>query len=141
MYAGFNGLISAQGDFAIVMTGTAYGQVKLTVDGRLSAPEATQLAPWDDVVEVSLVMRNGQARISAGMGVVVPDLPPISVAGPGPYRVRVHARGRDRALAVTSHSEPADPVEEHLVITWPGAKAPEVRYKLTDACGAAIRAR
>lgn len=148
MYVGFNGLISAQKSVAIVLTGTAFGQIRLTAECLLSEPTAVDLAPWDEVVEVSLVFENGTARILAGMGTVVPGLPLLSAAGQGPYRVRVHARGRDRAAAATRpggygqvppRPGACAPVEEHLVITWPATRAPEVCYKLTDAYGAAIR--
>lgn len=138
MYVGFNGLICAQGSVGIVLTGTSFGRIRLTAEGRTSPPAEVDLASWDDVVEVSLAFVNGSARILAGMGTVVPGLPLLSVAGQGPYRVRVHARGRDLAAA---SPHPAEPVEEHLVIAWPAATAAEVRYKLSDAYGAAIRAR
>ncbi|MBV9445862.1 MAG: hypothetical protein JO345_08205 [Streptosporangiaceae bacterium] len=137
MYVGFNGLVSAQGGVAIVLTGTSSGQIRLTAESRLSAPQAVDLAPWDEVVEVSLVFENGTARILAGMGTVVPGLPLLSAAGRGPYRVRVHARGRDRAM---TEGAGQDPTEEHLVIAWPAAQAPETCHKLSDAYGAAIRA-
>ncbi len=151
MYTGFNGLISAQGGVAIVLTGTSSGRIRLTAEGLLSAPAVLDVASWDDVVEVSLAFENGAARILAGMGTAVPGLPLLSAAGQGAYRVRVHARGRDRAAAgirtagrgpgqPPGDRGPGDPVEEHLVIAWPAARAPEVRYKLTDAYGAAIRA-
>jgi hypothetical protein len=141
MYTGFNGLISAQGSAAIVLTGTSFGQIRLTAESRLSAPADVDLAPWDDVVEVSLVFENGAARILAGTGTVVPGLPLLSAAGQGPYRVRVHARGRDRAAAATRPAGCDDPVEEHLVIAWPAAQAAEARYKLTDVYGRSVRAR
>ncbi len=138
MYAGFNGLISAQGGIAIVLTGTAYGQIRLTAQASPRAPETVDLASWDDVVEVSLLFENGTAKILAGTGTVVPGLPLLSAAGQGPYRVRVHARGRDEAAAA-SPGQLDNPLEEHLVIAWPAVPAPELRYKLTDAYGAAIR--
>jgi hypothetical protein len=139
MYVGFNGLIRAQGGIAIVLTGTSYGQIRLTAQARLTAPEAVDLASWDEVVEVSLLFENGTAKILAGTGTVVPGLPLLSAAGQGPYRVRAHARGRDLARAADSQDEHRDPVEEHLVISWPAVPAPEEHYKLTDAYGAAIR--
>lgn len=139
MYVGFNGLISAQGGVAIVATGTSFGRIRLTAEGRLSAPAGVDLAQWDEVVEVSLVFENGTAQILAGVGTVVPGLPLLSAAGQGPYRVRVHARGRDRAAAATRRGERSDPMEEHLVVAWPATPAPEVCYKLTDAYGAVVR--
>jgi hypothetical protein len=143
MYVGFNGLISAQGSVGIVLTGTSFGRIRLTAEARLSPPADVDLASWDEVVEVSLAFGNGAARILAGMGTIVSGLPLLSAAGQGSYRVRVHARGRDLAAASPHRAEPAppaEPVEAHLVIAWPAAASPEVRYKLSDAYGAAIRA-
>ncbi len=37
MYVGFNGLISAQKSVAIVLTGTAFGQIRLTAECLLRA--------------------------------------------------------------------------------------------------------
>jgi hypothetical protein len=53
MYVGFNGLISAHEFIAIIMTGTENGHVSITADWRETEPPL-DLAPWDDVVEVSM---------------------------------------------------------------------------------------
>jgi hypothetical protein len=65
------------------------------------------------------------------------SLPPFSAAGPGPHRVRVHARGRDagqQALLVDG-----DPVEEHLIQIWSAPVAPTLAIKLTDDYGKTMR--
>jgi hypothetical protein len=134
MYAGFNGLISAREYMAVIMTGTESGPVSVTADWQETQPPL-DLDPWDDVVEVSMVFDEEPAVLYSveGTGTLMPQLPP------GSYRVRVHARGRDRARALLTVWDP--PVEEHLIQAWPAPVEPEVRHKLTDQYGATIRAR
>jgi len=59
-------------------------------------------------------------------------VPPLATA-PGSYRVRVHARGRDRAHAAGPVVD--EPLEQHLIQIWPAAVgAPQV-LKATDEFG------
>lgn len=143
MYAGGTGLVSAHGAVAIILTGTEHGRIRLTVDARAAdpGPPGAGQVSWTDVVEVSLVFANGLARVTADAGTPVPGLPPLCAAGPGPYRVRVHARGRDRARRAAGLGQPQDLLEEHLIIAWPAAERPEMSYRLTDSYGAKIRAQ
>jgi hypothetical protein len=135
MYVGFNGLISAHEFIAVIMTGTENGHVSITADWRETEP-LLDLAPWDDVVEVSMTF-DEEPGCLAGMnetdGRDIPDLPA------GTYRVRVHARGRDRGWKLSL--VPDEPVEGHLLQAWPAPAGPEVLHKLTDQYGAMIRAR
>ena len=52
-YRGFNGLVSAHGSVAVVLTGTPAGLVRLTIE-PLGSESELRAADWDDVVEVSL---------------------------------------------------------------------------------------
>ena len=73
----------------------------LTVESRPNEPEDIDLAPWDEVSEISL------ALVGSELGVYTdthedeeapdPGFPDFTTLGTGPYRVRVHARGRDAA--------------------------------------------
>ncbi|WP_405668955.1 hypothetical protein OG379_40355 (plasmid) [Streptomyces sp. NBC_01166] len=147
-YTGFNGLIASlnapgglavAGQFAVIMTGTETGGVFVTVDVRREPPADVDVSRWDDVVEVSLSLPGDQPIITAdGPDTGLPDL---TEAQPGPFRVRVHARGRDAGYErVMVYSDEA-PVEEHLVIIWPATTAPEITHKLTDQVGKEIRCR
>ena len=67
-----------------------------------------------------------------------PDIPPLTEHGPGRYRVRVHATGRDRKfdLAVS------EAVERYLIQVWPVAQPDgDTILKHTDAYGAMMRDR
>lgn len=135
MYDWSNGLVSAQGHIAIIMTGTETGLVSVTADWRQDAPPL-DLDDWEEVVEVSLLFDEEPAFLAGCQketdGRDIPGL------APGSYRVRVHARGRDRGdeLRIVTDA----PVEEHLIQAWPAPPAAEVRHKLTDAYGARLRA-
>ncbi|MFB7620570.1 hypothetical protein [Kitasatospora sp. NPDC056181] len=137
MYEGFNGVVSTRGDsFAIIMTGTEFGPVQLRYEPHGQAPPLT-LDEWDDVVEVSMRL-DTDTRIHGP----IPDdrvagLPPVSHQGPGPYRIRVHTRGRDAARALGDIFGP--PAEHHLIQTWPAPQAPETCHKLTDQYGRCYR--
>ncbi len=134
MYRDFNGLVSAQGAFAIIMTGTEQGPVRLDVELLEDEPPASE-AGWDDIVEVSLDFEDEGAFTSEAeqRNRQLPFLPE------GACRLRVHARGRDIAWELGAVR--GDPIEEHLIQVWPAPSAPEVSYKLTDAYGASIRGR
>jgi len=149
-YTGFNGLVAAitgagrlakpgeLGEWAVVMTGTEMGYVRVTADVRDTAPEQLDLDGWDDVAEVSLALTGERAGVVTDSDADELDkLPEFTAVGPGPYRVRVHARGRDegnRALRVSG-----EPVEEHLIVMWRAPYSPEVVHKATDAYGAELR--
>lgn len=143
MYTGGNGLISIRGDdnFAVVLTGTSFGNITVGLE-LLDQSLALDLSSWDEVVEVS--MRFGTTR--GGLngtdapGDPIRRLPKISSRGPGVYRIRVHARGRDLGQARGDNF--GDPVEEFLLQAWPSRELEsEERHKLTDRYGLAVRNR
>lgn len=134
-YKDFNGLVNAQGYFAIVMTGTEFGNVSLSVQVRADEPPL-ELSDWSEVVDVSLIFEEESGVVFGPNGNDTQELPRLPS---GACRIRVHARGRDRGYAATSVG--GAPVEEHLIIAWPAPEAPEVQHKLVDNYGVSIRAR
>lgn len=116
-----NGLILAQRGTAVILTGIHTGHVAVSVEVRDSPPQEVDLQGWDEVAEVALEAVSGRVRVRAMM-VDSPDLPVFTQAGPGHYRVRVHARGRDTAIDLVAH----EPVEDFLIVVWPGAPSPDV---------------
>jgi hypothetical protein len=146
-YTGSNGLVgvldeqgqpSDIGEFAIVLTGTDSGDVKVTVDVLTQAPPEADTEHWDEVVEASLYLTGDSPRLTtveSGLGIL-----DFSGAQPGPYRVRVHARGRDDGHRVKYVSaRDGETPEEHLIQVWAAAPAPPRILKLSDACGKIIR--
>ncbi len=91
------------------------------------------LVAWDEVAEISFTTRGGNARVtSAGLAYRDPGpLPVVTPHGPGAYRARVHARGRDRHYDGAAEQ----PYEDYLIVTWPAPAAGEQIFKETDDCG------
>jgi hypothetical protein len=141
-YGGGNGLVwvNEEGDGAIVMTGMIDGELTVAVD-LLDSEPATDLAAWDDVVEVTMTVPDTAMWIrgpeSTEGEIALPEAP----AGQGSFRVRVHVRGRDQSRE-EQYSEARDgSAEEHLILIWSAPPAPEIGWKLTDEVGAEVRAR
>lgn len=70
-------------------------------------------------MEVSAHAPTGGLRVESLEQGPVDGLAPLSPAGPGWYRLRVHARGRDTLPDKTG----PEPVEDYLVMTWPAPRA------------------
>jgi hypothetical protein len=129
-----NGLISPRPGIAVVHTGTHTGPVRFTVQARANLPLSTDLDEWDEVVEVSLTAQGGEVLLEEWGSPTRDDLGNLVTAGPGSYRLRIHARGRDEAYALVI--VPEEPLEEHLLITWPAPVGEEIILKQTDQYGA-----
>lgn len=129
-----NGLVSAAGGVIEVATGIHTGNVRVTVETHSQRPGP---APdWEEIVEMP-------CHSSAGEVLVTPmtddpaDLPSLASRGPGQYRLRVHALGRDTAVDESTD----DNVESYLIQSWPAAHQDALLVKATDAYGAQVRAQ
>ncbi|MER6766724.1 MULTISPECIES: hypothetical protein [Amycolatopsis] len=103
-----------------------------------------------DVPELGAAYANGLVGVDSG-GVAeegfllvhnMMDGPPqeldeIAYVGPGTYRVRVHARGRD----IAPHSRADTPNEHYLISVWPAPETSPTVHKQTDRFGHEVRAR
>ncbi|MEU8802881.1 hypothetical protein [Spirillospora sp. NPDC048819] len=118
---------------ATVHTGIAGGYVAVATEAHDQAPPV-QADVWEEVAEVTVQVPESDLVVATldGDG---PDLPPLNTAGPGPCRVRVHARGRDTAIDAVM----TEPVEHYLLQCWPAPAAPEAIHKQTDNYGAELR--
>ncbi|MEU4490194.1 hypothetical protein AB0H94_35885 [Streptomyces purpurascens] len=129
------GLVSADGGAIEVTTGIHTGDVHVTVESYAERPDP---APgWEEIAEIS-------CRSSSGELLVTPftddpaDLPSLASQGPGSYRLRVHACGRDRAVDQATVDEV---VETYLIQSWPAAHEDALLVKATDTYGAQVRAQ
>ncbi len=70
-----------------------------------------------------------------------PGLPNLCGSGPGTYRLRVHARGRDSHPSEIVDEVPAgaEPAEQYLLVTWPADAAPASVHQTRDQFGQAYR--
>lgn len=131
-----NGLIFSQPGGAVVLVGASSGDVNVEVEVRDRPPSRLVVDGWDEVIDHSVTTLTGDMHVRALMD-DPPDLPVLTPAGPGSYRVRVHARGRD--IAPDGVAE--EPVEDYLLIVWPAPPEPDTVHKQTDNFGAEWRSQ
>lgn len=130
-----NGLVGSEPGIAIIFTGASSGHVTVTIEARLAAPEGVDLAGWDEVIDHSFHATGGHLRVTVFEG-GQPGMPPLTVAGPGVYRIRVHARGRDTAPDAVAFT----PIENYLIVAWPEPFSADTAHQTQDAYGAQLRA-
>ena len=130
------GLVDGGRDCVVVHTGIHTGAVTVTVE-TLDAPPPAVDRNWEEVAEVTLHASRGRVRIGTVLGTGVPDAlsDVLTPGGPGDYRVRVHARGRDTDIDGTALT----PFEDYAIQLWPAPPAPETVYKATDRYGTELR--
>ncbi|MBC6468311.1 hypothetical protein [Actinomadura alba] len=135
-----NGLVTAQPGIAVVSTGIDSGNVAVTVQIRnqaAPAPTSAEQEEWEEIVEVTLAAFDAGEVTVCGLMSDLPDLPELTPGGPGRYRFRIYARGRDTAVDLVA----TEPVEDYLIMSWPTQHDdPEIIYRQTDDYGASQRA-
>ncbi|WP_406368229.1 hypothetical protein OG788_46835 [Streptomyces sp. NBC_00647] len=129
-----NGLVSAVGGAIEVATGIHTGNVRVTVE--LYSQQPGPIAGWEEIAEMPCHSPSGEVLVTPMMEDLA-DLPSLASQGPGRYRLRVHALGRDTAVDDTTD----DIVESYLIQSWPAAHQDALLVKATDAYGAQVRAR
>ncbi|MEU9575436.1 hypothetical protein AB0D62_37545 [Streptomyces massasporeus] len=133
--ASHTGLVSADGGAIEVATGIGTGDVHVTVEQHLQRPDPAQ--GWEEIAEISCNSPSGELLVTFSMDDPA-DLPALAYQGSGSYRLRVHARGRDRAVDQTTLDEA---VESYLIQCWPAAHEDALLVQATDAYGAQVRAQ
>lgn len=129
-----NGLIAVEEDGAGILTGLTVGPVEVAVTTHASEPPLHG-GDWDEVVETSFISTTGSALVTSWEDGEAEDLPDLAPNGPGSYRVRVHARGRDEGRAKDSLGPDDDPVEVYLLQVWTAPAAEERIIRQTDQVG------
>ncbi|WP_306314220.1 hypothetical protein [Streptomyces hydrogenans] len=122
--AGNNGLAADGTNHAVVIAGISAGPALISFDlspGQL-APDTSQ--KWEDVAEFEYTPTTGVVHLAASMG---PDEESddmetyelnLAFAGPGTYRMRLHALGRE--LNPDGVQEEGKPIAEHYLLQiWP----------------------
>jgi hypothetical protein len=107
-----DGLVASNGGAATVITGTQ-GALCLTVRAYRKAPPL-DLKVWDEVAEVGFESPDGRSKVGSMAGPL--QLPAVTAAGPGSYRLRLYVRGRDKPETFY----PEMPAEQHLLVVYPG---------------------
>ncbi|WP_159046409.1 hypothetical protein [Streptomyces sp. MMG1121] len=130
-----NGLVAVQDGVVAVLTGIHTGDVDVTVALHSEAPGPGDGA-WEEIVEVSLHSAAGDLVIRGLMSDLEEELPTLSFNGPGVYRLRIHARGRDSAI----DDAPDEITEWYLIQVWAAPFGDVAVLRQTDAYGLSVRA-
>ncbi|WP_323098125.1 hypothetical protein [Intrasporangium sp. YIM S08009] len=120
---GLGTLVAAASEPAhlIVRTGCATGPVRVNLMALLGPPEGAlepardEPEPWEALEEISVPITVPLFWSSPDPGLDLPRDPAFIPKLPGPHRVRVSARGRNRAFDLAID----EPVEDYLVQLWP----------------------
>ena len=131
-----NGLMRVADGVITVVTGIHTGEVAVTVALSHSEPSPDP-GDWQEIVEISAHSASGGLMVRGIMADLDEDLPVLSFNGPGDYRLRVHARGRDTAVDLA----PDEITEWYLIQVWPGSAQEATVLRQRDAYGATVRAR
>jgi len=118
-----------------VMSGVATGPVTVHTQALSQAPTAVADG-WQDVAEVSLVVGE-DPLVVGGWNLALGEDERLDVAGPGTYRVRVHANGRDTDYDAAVF----EPVEQYVVQAWPAPYAPLATLRASSDVAALELAR
>ena len=118
-----NGLLLVTHGGAALITGLDSGTVEITLQTVDNEPPP-DMSGWDVMVDVSIDARAGDLRVLTGFGDLV-DLPPLSFDGPGEYRVRCLAAGRDLHPAGGG----IDGIERYRLIVWPEPSRPPIVHR------------
>ncbi|MET8102882.1 hypothetical protein ABZV29_41755 [Streptomyces sp. NPDC005236] len=118
------------------MTGIHTGDVDVTVTVHETEP-AVDRGQWQDIVEISAHSTSGELMVRGTMDDLDEELPVLSCRGPGDYRLRVHARGRDTAVDLA----PDEVTEWYLIQAWPAPAQKVAVIRQTDGYGASVRTR
>ena len=97
-----------------VTTGLEFGHLRVRTDA-LSNPPDLVTEGWDVIAEVDIRAPSGSILVYDMFGGPSEGLTDLAVAGPGLYRVRIHARNREPV-------EERDSTEAHWLIAWPVAQ-------------------
>ncbi|MGW1544356.1 hypothetical protein ACWCPM_29690 [Streptomyces sp. NPDC002309] len=131
-----NGLVQVMDGVIIVLTGIHTGDVKVGVTLHETEP-APDGGDWQEVVEISARSASGDLMVRGLMDDLDEELPVLSFTGPGDYRLRVHALGRDIAVDLA----PDEVTEWYLVQAWPAPTAAVTVLRQSDGHGASLRSR
>ncbi|SDZ21873.1 hypothetical protein SAMN05444365_107131 [Micromonospora pattaloongensis] len=137
------GLAGVMESAALVSAGVDRGYVTVIAQPVADRPaldtpdQWSDLAAWDDVAEFSVFVPHGSLTVAQleYPPTETPQLPDLSPDGPGHYRVRIHASGRDRHFdQVVGESG-----ERFLVVAWPAPPAAALVIKASSRCGYGLR--
>lgn len=124
-----NGLVAAGPGFAQIYTAIKAGPVVVRVkalDRRPAEIDTPWVDDWEDIVEISVEAFEGQLRaVEQYEGTNERPSSVLTIHGPGWYRLRVHAMGRD--LHPDHYVQ--YPTENYLLQMWPAPQAADTEHR------------
>ncbi|MET8980970.1 hypothetical protein ABZX85_35745 [Streptomyces sp. NPDC004539] len=129
-----NGIIGVLDGVIVVTTGIHTGSVDVDIALHETEP-APDDGAWEEIVEISARSVSGDLQVRGMMDDLDEELPVLAFQGPGDYRLRLHARGRDTAIDLA----PDEITEWYLVQVWPEPTRPMSVLRQTDRFGASNR--
>lgn len=129
------GLIATMSRGAMICAGIHTGYVRVDATTTAGPPTEPDASAWEEVCEASVPAPHGRLRVGSLYDGPVSSLPLLSPAGPGWYRVRACARGRDTARDAVQ----TEPTEDYLLVCWPAPPTTPVVLRATDRTGRGLR--
>jgi hypothetical protein len=90
------------------------------VSWEVTPPQPGDHTTWQEIVETSIQCHSGQLLVESPDLGPADELPNLATAGPGWYRLRVHAHGR----ATNPDGTGAGPLERYQLTVWPSPHTP-----------------
>lgn len=119
-----NGLLAVTRGGAALIAGIDSGTVDISFVPVAEEP-SNDLGGWDEMVDVSIDARSGDLRVLSVLGEQI-SLPSLSHAGPGVYRVRCMAAGRNEH----SGEIEVESSERFRLITWLAEASPATEHQV-----------
>ncbi|WP_130176580.1 hypothetical protein [Cryobacterium sp. SO1] len=124
------GLIREGFEYPELHTGVWSGPVGVTVESRSGRPDEVDES-WEDIAEFSAIVDDGPLVLCGFSEMPMPDWPRLDGFGPGTYRIRVHARGRD----IADDAAVLEATEEYMIVTWLEKESPASLIALASHAG------
>ncbi|MGW1654450.1 hypothetical protein [Streptomyces atratus] len=121
------GLIAVTNNAAAIHTGITKGNVHLDTC-LFDIEPALDAGDWDEMIDTTFISTSGYARIGSYEHAL--DLN-IAHQGPGTYRLRLHARGRD----LGARREPTPQLRAHRALPVPHRRRPALGGRPAGADG------
>jgi hypothetical protein len=129
------GLIGTMTAGAMICAGIHTGYVTVRAATTDSPSAYGDTTTWEDIAEASVHAIRGSLRIRGLYDDPPEQLPLLSTHGPGWYRIRAHARGRD----INRDGLDDASREEYLILCWPASPATPHIIRATDTAGLGLR--
>jgi hypothetical protein len=124
------GLVREGLEWPELVPGVWAGPIGVTVESLQGRPDAID-SSWEDIAEFSAIVEDGPLVLCSMWETPAPDWPRLDGFGPGAYRVRVHARGRD----ISYDGVVSEPSEEYLFVSWLEEATPATPIALGSRTG------